>query len=65
MKKIYIFILELIVSICSIVLKRNGIDEKDSNNVSIEDETLSRSNRNTFSKLFALRKKLQQNNKIF
>jgi len=60
MKKFYIFMLELIVSTCSIVLKRNEIsDEPDSNNVPKEDETMSRSNRNTLTKLFALRKKLQ------
>lgn len=52
--------LELIVSACSIVLKRNEIsDEPSSNNVTKEDEMMLRSNRNTLTKLFALRKKLQ------
>jgi len=68
MKKLYIFILELIVSACSIVLKRNEVpDETDSKEEVTEqkDETLSRSNRNTLAKLFTLRKKYKNNDKTF
>jgi hypothetical protein len=67
MKKIYIFILELIISVTSLVLKKNNIEEEPSEDSSEDvpesNTELSRSSRNTFYKLLLLKEKFKQNNK--